>query len=93
MDIIKTYYYLDCITNVEGWVLRFMRFFRLFKLMRLRELGTMIKTLESLSRGSFLISDVKLLWVFCLCAHWTGSCFFGFLGRPQRLAGDGGGGA
>ena len=53
--------YLDCIANVEGGVLRFMRFFRLFKLMRLRELGTMIKTLESLSHGSFLISDVKLV--------------------------------
>jgi len=69
VDMIKTYYYLDCITNVEGGVIRFMRFFRLFKLMRLRGLGTMIKTLESLSRGSFLIGDVMLLWVFCLCAH------------------------
>lgn len=77
VDIIKPYYYFDCIANVEGGVLRFMRFFRLFKLMRLRGLGTMIKTLESLSHGAFLIGDVKLLWVFCLCAHWTGSFFFG----------------
>ena len=74
--------YLDCIANVEGGVLRFMRFFRLFKLMRLRGLGTMIKTLESLSHGSFLISDVKLLLVFCLCAHWTGCFSFG-LGDPN----------
>jgi len=67
--------YLDCIPSVDAGMLRFMRFFRLFKLMRLRGLGAMIKTLESLSHGSFFISYVKLLLVFCLCAHWT-ACFF-----------------
>ena len=68
--------YLDCIPNVEAGVMRFMRFFRLFKLLRLRGLGQMIKTLEKVLHGSYLISYVKLLLIFIIFAHITACVFF-----------------